>query len=731
MRRLLIICLLSLSLGASALDREALEVRFDSLVSLANRAYLKGQTSEIRRLTEEVSATFDALDPAGPDRREMLASLTKLRGDIEYLRGCAGDSLSFMLAERFFRQAMSYKAQRFSTNALLYLELAQLFYKTGRYYEALQYLDLALDYYDTTGIYEPGDTEWNSLEMQKAITLARLGRFTEARTLAASAIGSFSDRKSLDYARARRMQAKILGLSGAPAGELVKAYREFFDMQKKYALENFRQMNSGQREEYWMMIRPFVTDAYALEDADPEFLYDLTLFAKGLLLQLDTGSAPEGSPSARQLKSLSYTWRDIRSKLRKGEAAVEFVQYMPFRGLPRMGAIVLRHGDRPRWVFQPAPGRIDGLFGSDIDDGERWNKDRVYRGDRLAGLVWTPELRKALGDAKTVFFAPDGCYHNIAIEYVLPDSTVEARRLTSTRRLMERGSESRSFSATDPMLLFGDIDYYTNPSPEAASDNDRDAYITFLHYDFPLLGEETDEARKIAKMRNMPDDVRQRGIFATEGAFRRLTPRFRSVLVSTHGISLSTKEHLSFESDLRPAVSDDALSSSVLGLTGVNPCVQNSAYDAGKYYDGLISARELASLDLSDCRLFTMSACQTGLGVVTADGVYGLQRGLKNAGVGAMLLSLWSVQSDATSRLMTSFYSRLSKGETLHQAFRNARRDLMEGKISDEQLGLVESESVYVFDPATLSGKAVPTASVPYYNLPQYTHAFILIDALE
>ena len=205
------------------------------------------------------------------------------------------------------------------------------------------------------------------------------------------------------------------------------------------------------------MIRPFVTDAYALEDADPEFLYDLTLFAKGLLLQLDTGSAPEGSPSARQLKSLSYTWRDIRSKLRKGEAAVEFVQYMPFRGLPRMGAIVLRHGDRPRWVFQPAPGRIDGLFGSDIDDGERWNKDRVYRGDRLAGLVWTPELRKALGDAKTVFFAPDGCYHNIAIEYVLPDSTVEARRLTSTRRLMERGSESRSFSATDPMLLFGDM----------------------------------------------------------------------------------------------------------------------------------------------------------------------------------------------------------------------------------------------------------------------------------
>ncbi len=203
------------------------------------------------------------------------------------------------------------------------------------------------------------------------------------------------------------------------------------------------------------------------------------------------------------------------------------------------------------------------------------------------------------------------------------------------------------------------------------------------------------------------------------------------MLVSTHGISLSTKEHLSFESDLRPAVSDDALSSSVLGLTGVNPCVQNSAYDAGKYYDGLISARELASLDLSDCRLFTMSACQTGLGVVTADGVYGLQRGLKNAGVGAMLLSLWSVQSDATSRLMTSFYSRLSKGETLHQAFRNARRDLMEGKISDEQLGLVESESVYVFDPATLSGKAVPTASVPYYNLPQYTHAVILIDALE
>lgn len=710
-----------------------LRERLDSLISAGNRAYLNGQMSEL----DTINARLNALSEESyilnaEEQRSYYASRMKLSGDYCYLRACAGESEYFDYAEYFFLRAQELDAQRFSTGAVVDLELAQLYYRQELYDRALMCLDAASGYYDGTGIYEPGDVEWNSVQMQRAITLARLGCFSEAVRLAEETVRTYKDKKSLDYARARRMQAKILGLAGGDVSKLCKAYRDFFETQRKYALENFAMMNSRQREEYWMMLRPFVSDAYALENADPEFLYDLTLFAKGLLLQLDTGLAEDQSPSGQQLESLTYTWKNIRSKLRPGEAAVEFVQYMPFHGgRPEMAALVLRHGDRPRWVRQPSPSLIDGRYGSAVDDGKRNTKDRMYLDSVLCTLVWTPELMEAIGGSRTVFFAPDGCYHNIAIEYIIPDGGPEARRLTSTRRLMERGSAARAFSSSDPMLLFGDIDYYTNPSKEGAADNDAEAFSIFLNYDFPLLGEETDESRKIARLRANPDDARQRGIFATEGAFRRLAPRFRSILVSTHGVSLSANIHLDYETDLKPAVRDGVLSSTVIGFTGVNACVQDAGYEASRFYDGLVSARELSHLDLSQCRLFTMSACQTGLGKVTADGVYGLQRGLKNAGVGAMILSLWSVHSDATARLMTALYGRLAKGESLHKAFRGAREDLMKGEVADGQAGLVETDCVYSFDPATLSGRAVPAKTAPYYNRPQYTDAFILIDALD
>lgn len=69
-------------------------------------------------------------------------------------------------------------------------------------------------------------------------------------------------------------------------------------------------------------------------------------------------------------------------------------------------------------------------------------------------------------------------------------------------------------------------------------------------------------------------------------------------------------------------------------------------------YDGILSARELAEQDLSHVSLVVLSACQSGLGYICTDGVYGLQRGLKTAGVKAIIASLWSVDDQATMLLM-------------------------------------------------------------------------------
>ncbi len=723
-------CVLGTVFGVHASEQSVL----DSLISEANHAYLLGQRHV---MVEQIDQIDDALeqyrDLRDDERAGYQASLLKLRGNEAYLRGCADDSdeEAFSEARRYYERARKLDAQRFSTGALIDLEMAQLYYKLGQYEEALECMEAVLDYYDTTQIYEPGDDAWNSAEMQKAIILARLGQGAEARQVAETAISSYKNRKSLEYGRARRMYAKIIGLTGSDRREALKAYKEYFALQKADALERFADMDSKGREEYWMMIRPFVTDAYALEGADPEFLYNLTLFAKGLLLQLDAGNEAVGRPSRRNLESLSLTWKDVRSKLKKGEAAVEFIQYLPFDGEEAaLAALVLRPGKAPAWISQPAPSRFEKRFGPLIDDGLRKTKDMVYGDSILPGLVWTDELMRTLEGANTIFFAPDGLYHTLAIEYLLPEDGPQARRLTSTRRLMDRGTMATEFDAREGMLLFGDIDYDCTPGGEEGEDNDFRAFIEFKNYNFPLLDADTDEARKIALLRNNPDDARQRGIFATEGSFRRLAGRFPSVLVSTHGISLAANNHRNYSSDLKPAVEDDVLSTTVLGFTSVNPIIRDYGSMARTHYDGLVSARELASLDLSKCKLFTLSACQTGLGEVTADGVYGLQRGLKNAGAGAMLVSLWSVQSDATARLMTAFYQRLNKGEGLHDAFRGARRDLKDGLIRDHSEP-APAGSTSFFNPATLSGGYIFEDYVPDYDFPQYTDAFILIDAID
>jgi len=87
--------------------------------------------------------------------------------------------------------------------------------------------------------------------------------------------------------------------------------------------------------------------------------------------------------------------------------------------------------------------------------------------------------------------------------------------------------------------------------------------------------------------------------------------------------------------------------------------------------DGLLTAREIAQLSLT-AELVVLSACDTGLGEVTGDGVVGLSRSLIAAGAQSTVVSLWSVPDAPTAELMTTFYTHLQQGHTKAQALRQA-----------------------------------------------------------
>ncbi len=108
-------------------------------------------------------------------------------------------------------------------------------------------------------------------------------------------------------------------------------------------------------------------------------------------------------------------------------------------------------------------------------------------------------------------------------------------------------------------------------------------------------------------------------------------------------------------------------------LSGAN-MVPTSYADAASFRDGILTGEEIIQIDLSNTELVTLSACETGLGVVAdGEGVLGLQRAFATAGARTIIASLWKVDDSATQALMTEFYKnmwdrKLSKIEALRQA---------------------------------------------------------------
>lgn len=94
--------------------------------------------------------------------------------------------------------------------------------------------------------------------------------------------------------------------------------------------------------------------------------------------------------------------------------------------------------------------------------------------------------------------------------------------------------------------------------------------------------------------------------------------------------------------------------------------------------DGLLTSKEIAEMNLTGAKLVVMSACQTGLGEISGEGVFGLQRGFKKACAQTLLMSLWEVDDRATNELMTRFYSNLASGQDKHSALRNAQNHVKE-----------------------------------------------------
>lgn len=165
---------------------------------------------------------------------------------------------------------------------------------------------------------------------------------------------------------------------------------------------------------------------------------------------------------------------------------------------------------------------------------------------------------------------------------------------------------------------------------------------------------------------------------ATEKRFKEVPPATRIIHVATHGYFCERPRSRN--------TWENPLLRSGLVLAGANRTLNGGEADPGAGEDGILTAFEAASLNLTGTDLLVLSACESGLGeIVGGHGIYGLRRAFQQAGVRTMLTAMWPVPDNETATLMTSFYHHWLDGFTKLDALRAAALELL--RVAREQDG--------------------------------------------
>ncbi|MCR5071058.1 MAG: CHAT domain-containing protein [Bacteroidales bacterium] len=517
----------------------------------------------------------------------------------------------------------------------------------------------------------------------------------------------------------------LYSFDNGDSASCTKYCREFTERFRKFVKANFGNMTFDEKSAFWAQngmaldAIPYIAGQYTT----PEICcsaYDALLTGKGILLSSEVdlrstirksgnkqaaelldrilmeknrlGQLPDG-PSHDSLASVIYTdedrlielsaefgdymksfttgWKDVRKNLGPSEAAVEFASYNYDGQDTYLAFIVKRNSASPTLVK---------LFSG--EELQAVNKERYYSSADLFKLIWKP-LEGQLKGISTIYFSPSGELNNIPIEYLANDSGMRQNqryklfRLTSTREIERRRTARRAGSS----VLYGGIDFNAG-APQLAEANKSFPVTNTTRQRSDVL---RDERGSVVGMTPLPGTLREineiqpilearhiacthyDGPRATEESFKALSGGAPAILhVATHGFYWN--EAQARRNSFMPSMEgsgmreeDKALSRSGLMLAGVNNSILGRELP-DNLEDGILTARDISMMDLQGTDLLVMAACKSGLGEIRGDGVFGLQRGFKKAGVHTIVMSLWNVDDDATQMLMTSFYSSLLSG---------------------------------------------------------------------
>ena len=505
---------------------------------------------------------------------------------------------------------------------------------------------------------------------------------------------------------------------------------------KEQYLSSLKFMTEQQRKSYWTTLQEhydvtypqFVYQYHTSQPSVSTFAYDNELFRKGILLSsseairrsiLGSGNSTliqqweqltsikqniiyleENDPNASSLpifkhradslekiitrSSATYredqamwniNWESVRQHLAPNEVAIEYFSVPIDENNTTYCALLLRHNS-------PYPTLIPLFEEKDIVPLLTNNNDIYYygvHGKKISQAIWgkvMPELKVG----ETIYFSAAGILHQIAIEYLPYDaqrtmSDVHTLvRLSSTREIAINKSPNKNTTAT----IYGGIQYSMYADELLSESEPYQRSITgvfrstnninrgIVQY-LPGTKTEANSINTLMKKNNITTQL-YTDSKANEESFKALSGKLNNILhIGTHGFMWTdntTKQ-------------TDPLNHCGLLFAGSNIALSGRAKELDKgVQDGILTAKEISLLDLRGAELVVLSACETAKGDITSEGVFGLQRAFKMAGVQTIIMSLWKVDDLATQLLMTEFYTNWigNKNSSKRAAFTKAQK---------------------------------------------------------
>ena len=424
----------------------------------------------------------------------------------------------------------------------------------------------------------------------------------------------------------------------------------------------------------------------------------------------------------------------IQEALPPGSALLAFARYshQPLKplaatqGVPSYLAFIVNRGGAPAVLpLGPAAAIEDAVRAWQAEVAREPGRVRAgadaaqaacrVAGERLRAAIWDPLIGQ-VGDARSVFVVPEGVLHLVHLNALprtgggyLIETLPAIHQLTAEKDLLvaPRGSRRGVGLLAMGGALF-DLPVAVG-RPTAASASVVRATPAgpvcpeFQRIRFAPLTQTDSEAKEIARVfeRSATGIASQRatavlrGAQATESAFRRLAPGKRILHLATHGFFLgegcravapaargigglvSTAEPISPRT-----TGDTTLRLAGLALAGANQ--RDTA--ASPADDGILTAEEIAVLDLDGVEWAVLSACESGAGTVAiGEGVLGLRRAFLIAGARSVIMSLWAADDAAARTWMNALYrARLEQGLSTAEAVREAGLQVLQTRRLEE-----------------------------------------------